>query len=65
MSDNIWESDDECNALDCALDCMMCSGEACNFCGAGCWNNDPDRPRCEHDVLERHEEPERTQPSPP
>lgn len=38
-------------------DCLMCSGEACDKCGAGCWNNDPKRPRCEHDVLERHEKP--------
>lgn len=35
-------------------DCMMCSGEACNLCGAGCWSNRRD---CEHDVMERHEEP--------
>lgn len=34
-------------------DCMMCNGEACNKCGAGCWNN---RERnCTHDVAERHE----------
>lgn len=38
-------------------DCMMCTGEACNKCGAGCWNNDFDRPWCDHGVLERHKEP--------
>lgn len=37
----------------CDEDCMMCSGEACNPCGAGCWGNRKD---CEHDVIERHEE---------
>lgn len=37
--------------------CLMCSGEACNKCGAGCWNNNPKQP-CEHDVIERHEEPD-------
>lgn len=39
-------------------DCGACTGEACLLCGAGCWNNDPNRPRCEHDVLERHQQPE-------
>lgn len=34
-------------------DCLMCSGEACNLCGAGCWSNVRD---CEHDVIERHME---------
>lgn len=38
-------------------DCLMCSGEACNLCGAGCWSNRKD---CKHDVMERHEEPETT-----
>lgn len=36
--------------------CPMCTGEACNKCGAGCWDlsvND-----CDHDVSERHEDPE-------
>lgn len=38
-------------------DCEMCNGEACNRCGAGCWNHDPYRsPLCEHDVDQRHEE---------
>lgn len=46
----------------CPGDCMMCSGEACNKCGAGCWNNGD--PHCDHDVLERHEEPEPEKPSP-
>lgn len=31
----------------------MCLGEACDLCGAGCWNNSV-AVRCEHDVLERH-----------
>ncbi len=36
-------------------DCMMCSGEACDLCGAGCWSNAVTRGSpCEHDVLERH-----------
>jgi hypothetical protein len=39
-----------------AVDCSMCSGEACNKCGAGCWNNSVTD--CEHDSAERHEEPE-------
>jgi len=34
-------------------DCRYCQGEACNLCGAGCWNS---RERnCEHDVVQRHE----------
>ncbi len=36
--------------------CMMCSGESCNLCGAGCWNNDPDL-FCEHDTADRHADP--------
>lgn len=32
--------------------CLLCSGEACNLCGAGCWSNRRD---CTHDVMERHE----------
>lgn len=41
-------------------DCKMCNGEACNKCGAGCWDNryPPERSECEHDVTQRHEEPE-------
>ena len=35
--------------------CRMCSGEVCSLCGAGCWNNDPDR-NCQHDVSQRHTE---------
>lgn len=38
-------------------DCPMCSGQSCDLCGAGSWNIDPHRPRCEHDVLERHTDP--------
>lgn len=37
-------------------DCQMCSGEACWKCGAGCW--DQSVTDCEHDVIERHEDPE-------
>lgn len=39
-------------------DCMMCNGEACKLCGAGCWigSNKPQSP-CEHDVIERHTDP--------
>lgn len=37
-------------------DCMMCSGEACNLCGAGCWNNRA--VNCEHDTEERHRAPD-------
>lgn len=33
-------------------DCLMCSGEACNLCGAGCWNNSAQF--CEHASDERH-----------
>jgi len=40
--------------------CLMCNGEACNKCGAGCWERrvPPARPRCEHSVDERHHEAE-------
>lgn len=38
-------------------ECRMCSGEACNLCGAGCWSSRRD---CEHDVIERHEESNRS-----
>jgi hypothetical protein len=36
----------------------MCSGEACDLCGAGCWAGSGHLlgPPCEHDVLERHAE---------
>jgi hypothetical protein len=34
-------------------DCLLCNGEACNLCGAGCWNNALDL-HCEHAVDERH-----------
>ena len=36
------------NGLD---ECLFCTGEACDLCGAGCWSNVDD---CEHDVVERH-----------
>lgn len=38
-------------------DCLMCKGEACNFCGAGCW--DPTQRSCDHDQFVRHLEPRR------
>lgn len=38
-------------------DCPMCSGEACNLCGAGCW--DSSVTDCDHDVVERHQYPEK------
>jgi hypothetical protein len=39
-------------------ECLMCNGEACNLCGAGCWNGGgAHEPPCEHDVLERHADP--------
>lgn len=34
--------------------CKMCSGEACNLCGAGCWNRT--ERNCQHDVIDRHKE---------
>jgi len=40
-------------------DCPMCSGEMCSFCGAGCWNNSLEEV-CDHDVMIRHMDPERT-----
>lgn len=42
----------------CPEDCAMCSGEACNKCGAGRVRfGQPDGTPCEHDHLERHEGP--------
>lgn len=41
-------------------ECMMCSGEACNLCGAGCWDYDGtlrNGAPCEHDSAERHMDP--------
>jgi len=35
-------------------DCLFCSGEACNFCGAGLWD-DWEREPCHHDIIERHD----------
>ena len=35
--------------------CLMCIGEACNKCGAGCWSGLGTR--CEHGSDERHAEP--------
>ncbi len=32
--------------------CPMCTGESCDLCGAGSWNNAAEH--CEHDVLDRH-----------
>lgn len=37
--------------------CKMCNGEACNWCGAGCWRNAAwDKIPCDHDSEERHRE---------
>lgn len=47
---------DECCEKLCEEDCLMCSGEACNLCGAGCWNNS--ETNCDHDVIDRHSEGE-------
>jgi len=33
--------------------CMMCTGEACRFCGAGCW--DDTVKDCQHDIGTRHQ----------
>lgn len=38
------------------INCRRCTGETCNFCGAGCWNNTPTN--CEHSVTGRHAEME-------
>lgn len=35
-------------------DCKLCNGEACDLCGAG---KTGFHGRCEHDVLQRHQEP--------
>jgi hypothetical protein len=37
--------------------CLMCNGEACNLCGASCWNNAA--PHCHHGSDERHMDPAR------
>ncbi len=41
-------------------ECVMCSAEACNKCGAGCWDwrirYPEDADYCRHDHGERHEE---------
>lgn len=47
-AETVWEP--ECPGPE----CLMCSGEACNLCGAGCWSRRQD---CEHDSVERHEDP--------
>ena len=38
----------------CVDGCLMCSGEACYKCGAGCWS---DVDNCEHTADERHHAP--------
>lgn len=38
-------------------DCWMCNGEACLLCRAGFMTRHPDEPDCEHDVVERHQNP--------
>jgi hypothetical protein len=48
----------QCSELPpCPKGCMMCTNEACDYCGAGCWNNGATA--CDHDVIERHQEPDR------
>lgn len=52
------QADVDCDCPECpGEDCSMCNGEACNKCGAGCWNRNPVN-HCEHDVCQRHEEPD-------
>jgi hypothetical protein len=34
-------------------DCRLCTGDVCDYCGAGSWNNNPNR-NCQHDVCTRH-----------
>lgn len=47
----------ECTSLNpCPEGCVLCFNEACNLCGAGCWNSG--RTACDHDVVERHEDPD-------
>lgn len=36
-------------------DCYFCNGQACMKCGAGLSARPVGAPRCEHDVIERHE----------
>lgn len=39
-------------------ECPLCTGEACQKCGAGLWRNPAiDGVPCEHDVCARHEQP--------
>jgi len=35
------------------INCKLCTGEVCDYCGVGCWNNNPYR-NCQHDVVTRH-----------
>lgn len=35
-------------------DCMLCTGESCEKCGA---SHGVEGPHCDHDVMERHESP--------
>jgi hypothetical protein len=54
LTDANW--DRECPGRD----CMMCNGEACNLCGAGCWDYNRKargEPPCTHDVAQRHTDP--------
>jgi hypothetical protein len=44
-------------AYACPEDCRLCSNEACNYCGAGCWQS-PGTTACDHDVVHRHGEPD-------
>ena len=53
-SDGVGGDFEVCEYQDHPLDCPMCNGEACNLCGARLSNTTT----CEHDVIERHQEPE-------
>lgn len=39
--------------------CLLCKNEACQYCGAGCWNNNPQR-NCQHGIITRHQPPSKT-----
>lgn len=42
----------DCTWTEDGADCAFCNGEACNLCGAGCWN--PSISDCQHDSYDRH-----------
>jgi hypothetical protein len=45
--------DTSLSVSECEPECLACSGEACDFCGAGCW--DSSVRDCDHDVIDRHD----------